>query len=263
MAQVKRYTSWVAVALLAVVVAAGAILWVVPDGAEPVPTLATTTVTADPSKSGDSKSESQDSIAARPMLNVGQDWNPSVEVEATTEPLELPLATTKVNGWIDAGYPATPEGAVAQLASLNRAAYRNFDVDGGREVYTTFAMDGAVPIEGWSPTQQVMEWYAEYPNKDRSAVTASWQPRQGLIKGTTDGGRWATVCVLGELTYSYNGESRTLGVPDCARMQWSAGQWRIAPGAEPSAPTVTWPRSENSYKAGYRDLTGGVPGGIS
>ncbi|WP_392423604.1 hypothetical protein [Barrientosiimonas humi] len=214
---------------------------------------------AAPSWSAAPTGESKEAIANRPMLDVGMDWQPQQEVRATTPQMRLPAATRQVNGVVRSGFPRTPEGAVAQLAALNQAAYEGFSPDRGREVHQAFALPGAVGLEVWEPTSTVQDYFVNNPGQ-LGQVSGNWAPVQGLVKGTADDGNWVLACVLGRLTYSANDDTKVLGVPDCARMQWSGGRWMLAPGPKPAEPTVTWPRSATSYRAGYRDLVGGGVG---
>lgn len=197
----------------------------------------------------------ENKIANRPMPK-GKGIQRQMEVNATTEPLELPEPTKMIDGIIASGFPMTPAGAVAQLAALEKAAYHDFNVDRGRHVHDLFAMDGAVPVSVWGPTATVMQYFTDNPDSNPGTMRATYTPVQGMIKGTADGGRFAVVCTLGRLTYSENGDSNTIGAPDCARMRWHEGRWMIAPGADPAPPPWTWPRSKTSYEAEFRDLTG-------
>ena len=59
------------------------------------------------------------------------------------------------------------------------------------------------------------------------------------------------------LPYTYKSESNRVAVWDCARMRWDdkGDRWMIAAGATPARAPLTWPRSELSYRAGFRDLS--------
>jgi hypothetical protein len=78
---------------------------------------------------------------------------------------------------------------------------------------------------------------------------------EGLIKGSLDGGRYAVVCVLGELAAGYEGRTISGGVGDCQAMRWTPDGWRISPGALAARATSAWPGSADAVKAGYRELT--------
>lgn len=181
-------------------------------------------------------------------------FDPQIEVNATTPSLKLPKSTGEVAG-VASGFARTPQGAVAQLAAMDATAYHNFDADAGREVYNQFAMPGAVGINQWNPTSQVLKYYAANPGTDPQLLQASYTPVQGLIKGSV-GHDFTVVCINGHLTYSYKGDARTVAAWDCARMQWSTQhkRWMLAPGGAPAKAPLTWPRDQLSYQSGFRDL---------
>lgn len=203
----------------------------------------------------------EDKIANAPMPQ-GESSNldpanfaPQMEVNATTPSLALPTSTRQVAG-VASGFPKTPQGAVAQLAAMDVAAYTNFSTDAGRSVYTQFAMPGAVDIDQWNPTKVVLKYYSDNPNTNPGTMQASYTPVQGVIKGTVGDG-FAVVCVNGRVAYSYNGQSANAAAWDCARMQWSSDQqqWMLAAGGSPAQAPLTWPRDDLSYQAGFRDLS--------
>lgn len=179
-------------------------------------------------------------------------FQPKPEVNATTPPLSLPSGGKSTAG-VTTGFAHTPEGALAQLAALNIAAYSNLSVDAGRSAYQAFAMPGAVALQDWNPTKTVMRYYTDNPKTDPSRMRATFTPVQGLVKGSV-GTDWALVCVNGQVNYAYNGDSNRVAVWDCARMQWNKDKWMLAPGGNPARAPLTWPRDALSYQAGFRDL---------
>ena len=202
---------------------------------------------------GVSVQQQENAIANRPMLQVEQNFLPQAEVNASTPPLALPASTGTVAG-VASGFPHTPAGAVAQLAAMDQAAYSNFSPDTSRAVYTAYARPGAVSITDWEPTNTIFAFYQANPSDLPSVMQASFVPVQGLIKGTTDGGNFVVACVLGRLSYSYQGDAAQVGAPDCSRMVWQGRQWMLAPGSKPFMPPLVWPRNAQSYQAGFRDL---------
>ena len=256
-------SAWVGAVFIAVVLVAGVVLLGVHTFGGQSTSSKRSTRVSQPGRSasvtstngGASVQAQEDAIAAKPMLNVGTNWLPQAEVNASTPGLALPKTTSSVGG-VASGFPKTPEGAVAQLAALDTGAYSNFSLDTGRAIYNAYAMPGAVSVSDWEPTNTIMQFYADNPSNDPSGMTATFTPVQGLIKGTADGGNFVVACVLGRLQYSYQGDSALIGAPDCDRMQWSGGRWMLAPGAKPAEPPLVWPRNAQSYQAGFRDLTG-------
>lgn len=261
------WAAWVVIAGVAIILLAGIGVGVAKmTGSEHSPTSrsASSAPTPPPTSSlpaGASQREREDAIANQPMPEGDSsnldpsNFKPKPEVQATTPGLNLPSGK-KTDAGVRTGFTHTPEGAVAQLAALNQAAYTNLDAQAGRNAYTAFAMPGAVPLEDWNPTKTVMRYYTDSPDTDPTRMRAQFVPVQGLIKGSV-GNNFTVVCVNGQLTYTYKSESNRVAVWDCARMRWDdkGDRWMIAAGATPARAPLTWPRSELSYRAGFRDLS--------
>lgn len=260
------WAAWVAIAGVVVILLAGigvGVAKLVEGGDSSTSRSASSAPTPPPTSSvpaGASQREREDAIANQRMLEGDSsnldpsNFKPKPEVQATTPTLNLPSGK-KSHAGVRTGFAHTPEGAVAQLAALNQAAYTNLDTQAGRNAYTAFAMPGAVRLEDWNPTKTVMRYYTDSPQTDPTRMRAQFLPVQGLIKGSL-GRDFTVVCVNGQVSYSYESESNRVAVWDCARMRWDAtGQrWMLAPGATPARAPLTWPRSELSYRAGFRDL---------
>jgi hypothetical protein len=82
----------------------------------------------------------------------------------------------------------------------------------------------------------------------------TYQVTHGLVKGSTDTGRYAVVCVLGELAVGYQGRAISAGVGDCQAMRWTGTDWRISPGVLAAPASSAWPGSADAVTAGYQEL---------
>jgi hypothetical protein len=87
-----------------------------------------------------------------------------------------------------------------------------------------------------------------------STLTVNYEITEGLVKGTTDSGRYAVACVLGDLTVQYQETTVSAGVGDCQAMRWTGTGWRISPGVLAAPAPCAWPGSLDAVEAGYREL---------
>ncbi|MEV4734666.1 hypothetical protein [Saccharopolyspora sp. NPDC049426] len=180
--------------------------------------------------------------------------------DSAGDPITIPPASQWVGRWIPAGFPATPEGALGQLAALDEAAMRGGDPGTYALGYRDLALPGAPQPQntglfsllrslrtsaGLDPTGVVLE------------LTTSFQVTHGQIKGSTDGGRYVVACVLGQFSVDYRGQTRTAGVGDCQALRHDGSDWRIAPGEVAAAAPCAWPGSADAVRAGYRDVKRG------
>ena len=72
-------------------------------------------------------------------------------------------------------------------------------------------------------------------------LTFTWTPGGGLIKGSTDRGRYVVACVIGQLDSGANGQILSTGAGDCQALRFVDGQWWISPGAAAVAAPLAWP----------------------
>ena len=180
----------------------------------------------------------RDDIASSPMLAVG--------------PADSRASTRQGPASVPAGFPRTPEGAVAQLAAIETTVLDGMSIAVANHVYAQWALPGGVGVAGWEITQDVQAFLATAQmgsEKDiASSVVAT--PAAAQVKGT-DGTDWVLACVLLDMRATITADA-AMGYGYCERMQWRAGRWMIAPGTPPAAAPSTWPGSDLSIKAGWR-----------
>lgn len=194
----------------------------------------------------------RDRIAAEPM--------PSLDPAAATRPdpateltpaLRIPLPLV---GRGPAGLPVyghTPEGAVAQLAAIDRQVLEAMSLPTAREVHAAWVLPGGPAFAEWDLTVNVsgfLRGARQGATKDATTVVRV-APGGGLVKGS-DGPDWLVACVLLDVRAAIQGEYR-MGWAHCQRMQWHDGRWQIAPGVPPAAAPSAWPGSKAALSAGW------------
>ena len=195
----------------------------------------------------------RDDIASSPMLAVGPaDSRASTPAPVAGPTITIPASTQQGPASVPAGFPRTPEGAVAQLAAIETTVLQGMSIAAANQVYEQWALPGGVGVAGWEITQDVQAFLTTAqmgPQKDiASSVVAT--PAAAQVKGT-DGTDWVLACVLLDMRATITADAR-MGYGYCERMQWRAGRWMIAPGTPPARASSTWPGSDLSIKAGWR-----------
>ena len=195
----------------------------------------------------------RDDIASSPMLAVGPaDSRASTPAPVAGPTITIPASTQQGPASVPAGFPHTPEGAVAQLAAIETTVLDGMSIAVANHVYAQWALPGGVGVAGWEITQDVQAFLATAQmgsEKDiASSVVAT--PAAAQVKGT-DGTDWVLACVLLVMRATITADAR-MGYGYCERMQWQAGRWMIAPGTPPARAPSTWPGSDLSIKAGWR-----------
>jgi hypothetical protein len=208
---------------------------------------------------------------------VGEEWDVAAQTELATRPmLQLPEAaalphelTDDVAGppitlpppgvtaaVVPMGFPPTVEGAVAQLAALTRVGLEGGDPAGYRLAYESLTLPGAPAVEDarlYRDLRRVRAGVVGLPATGAVVgMTFTWTPTSALVKGVSDGDRFAVVCVLGELVAGINGQAIASGAGDCQAFRWVGDQWWISPGAAAAPATLAWPGSAEAARAGYR-----------
>lgn len=201
----------------------------------------------------------ENALATRPMVALPpQAARPQrMTTRAAGPPIDIPQPDTSVGRWIPGGFPNTPEGALAQLRALDEAGMAGGDPAVYARAYRTLSLPDAPRPEStglYSLLSSMRSSAGIAPKGLIPDLSVHYQVTHGQIKGTTDNGRYAVVCVLGQLSVDYQGQTLTAGVGDCQAMRWTGTAWRISPGALAAPAPSAWPGSEDAVRAGYREL---------
>ena len=199
----------------------------------------------------------RDEIASAPMLAVGPaDSRASTPAAVAGPTITIPASTRQGPASVPAGFPRTPDGAVAQLAAIETTVLQGMSIAAANQVYEQWALPGGVGVAGWEITQDVQAFLTTAQMGSEKDMTSSVvaTPAAALVKGT-DGAGWVLACVLLDMRATITADA-AMGYGYCERMQWHAGRWMIAPGTPPARAPSTWPGSDLSIKAGWRTWAG-------
>ena len=222
------------------------------------PTMVVPAPTAPPSEGWAAAAENE--LAARPMLQLPvQAAQPQALATQTAGPaITLPQPMQSAGRWIPGGFPDSAEGAMAQLKALDETGMRGGDPQVYARAYRELSLPGAPDPESTGLTAALRGFRSHAGLADTGLVPGLemiYQVTQGLVKGSTDTGRYTVVCVLGELSVGFQGRTISAGIGDCQAMRWTGTEWRISPGALAAAASCAWPGSADALKAGYRELS--------
>jgi hypothetical protein len=173
-------------------------------------------------------------------------------------PISLPQPAITIGHWIPDSLPPTPFGALAQLKVLDENALAGGDPAVYARAYRQMSLPGAPDpsTTGLMALLTSFRAHADLPGSGVAAgVTVTLDVSEGLIKGTADGGHYAVVCVLGEVTVQTLSQTSSVGVGDCQALRWTGRYWRISSGPLAAAAPCAWPGSPESVIAGYRELS--------
>jgi len=202
----------------------------------------------------------QEALAPLPMLQLPpQAAQPQVMTTQTAGPaITLPRPALTVGRWIPGGFPATAQGALAQLKALDETGMQGGDPQVYARAYRELSLPGA-PGPGSTGLSAVLTSFRSHAGLADTGTVAdlrvTYQVTHGLVKGSTDAGRYTVVCVLGQLSVDYQGRTISAGVGDCQAMRWTGTDWRISPGALAAPASSAWPGSADAVKVGYRELS--------
>lgn len=204
----------------------------------------------------------QQRLALRPMLRLPPEVAQPRPLSKQAGPeLRIPEPLNTSGSWIPGGFPATAEGALAQLKAADETGVRGGDPAIYDRAYGEIALPGAPAVDRAGLHTLLTSFRTRSgiaPGEMKPGLTVTYDVTHGLIKGTTDEGRYTVVCVLGVLTFDYKGQSLAMGVGDCQAMRWTGTAWRISSGNQAALASSAWPGSLESVQAGYRSL-GGEP----
>jgi hypothetical protein len=227
-----------------------------PHPAAPAPAPTSTPRPVD----GDNLPAAENALAAKPMLALpAEAAQPQPLTSATAgEPIALPAPTQTAGRWIPGGFSGTPEGALAQLKALDETALTGGDPQVYASGYKQMSAPGA-PDPGstglYSLLTSMRARAGVAATGTVSGLTFNYQVSAAQVKGTLDEGRYAVVCVLGQVSAGFSGQITSLGIGDCQAMTWTGTQWLIAPGVMASAAPCAWPGSAPAVNAGYRAVS--------
>ena len=200
----------------------------------------------------------RDEIASAPMLAVGPaDSRASTPAAVAGPTITIPASTRQGPASVPAGFPRTPEGAVAQLAAIETTVLQGMSIAAANHVYEQWALPGGVGVAGWEITQDVQAFLATAqmgPEKDMTSTVVA-TPAAAQVKGS-DGPDWVLACVLLDMRATITADA-AMGYGYCERMAWRSVRWMIASGTPPARAPSTWPGSDLSIKAGWRTWVGG------
>lgn len=192
----------------------------------------------------------RDAVAAKAMLTATEsDLKPAPPSLDRPTRIQIPASASTGPADVPSGFPHTPEGAAAQLASIEIATLTSMSVQFARDVYDGWAQNSS-QFDRWEIAQSIQSFHAHAGTVDGDgAVSVTATPAGAQIKGT-DGPDWVLACVQLDVTVAAQEQMR-FGFGHCERMQWSGDRWLIADGKQPAQAPSTWPGSQRSLEAGW------------
>ncbi|NWJ69929.1 hypothetical protein HX744_05200 [Pseudonocardia sp. ICBG1122] len=155
-------------------------------------------------------------------------------------------------------FPATPEGALAQLAELMRVGMAGGDPAVWERTYDAVAAPGAAPAAGTWTGRDLVDLRRgagmSVSGPPPEGTSISWTPTAAMVKGTLDDGTYTVACVLGELVVEDRGRVVTAGWGNCLPMQRTGDRWLVAAGPTAALAPSAWPGSAEAVDAGWREI---------
>jgi len=198
----------------------------------------------------------RDRIAAAPMASVDPDAAFSPDPATAEIPqILIPVATVEAGpAGVPTGFPHTPQGAVGQLAAIEKTVLESMSLPVARDIHQSWVEPGGPAVETWELTRDVESFLAAGrqggQTKDVTTLVSA-TPAGAMVKGV-DGPDWTLACVLMDVQVAIRTEAR-MGYGFCSRMQWNPteGRWLVAAGSPPAAAPSTWPGSRAAVAAGW------------
>ncbi|MCF7547275.1 hypothetical protein [Pseudonocardia sp. WMMC193] len=205
-------------------------------------------------------------LATRPMPAFPESASAPHPLAAETagSTIALPQPGTTEGRYVPTGFPATVEGAIAQQAALLTAGLAGGDPATYTAAYDSLIAPGTPPASSSRMVEQLQTFRARAGLPRSGAepgLQITYTPTSALVKGTTDGGRYTVVCVLGEMTVQRNGQLTSGGIGDCQALRYfapspaEAPDWHIAPGPAAAPSPDLWPGTAEALAAGFRPLS--------
>ncbi|PZS24196.1 MAG: hypothetical protein DLM61_22805 [Pseudonocardiales bacterium] len=189
-----------------------------------------------------------------PTVDDGASHPGPVSTNDPGTPITLPAATSSGPAKVPAGFPHTPQGAMAQLAAIDQTALQSGTLAGAREVIQGWAMPGGPTTSSWSGVQAMAEFFdaagLSGGGSNQLAIVAT--PLMGQVKGSV-GPDFVVPCIDIEVDVTLQQTSRGAAA-DCQRMVWNGTRWMVGPGGEPAPVPSVWPDTDTAISVGYRDL---------
>jgi hypothetical protein len=169
----------------------------------------------------------------------------------------VPAATGTGQAGVPTGYPHTPQGALGQLAAIDKTAMQSGSLDGVRAVIAHWAAPGGPTPTSWSGVAAMTDFLtsAGLSGGGGSQLSLVVTPLMGLIKGTV-GSDFVVPCVDFQFDATLQTTVHVAGA-DCQRMVWRDDRWVIGPGSEPADPPSVWADTDIAITVGYKDLRDG------
>lgn len=203
---------------------------------------------------GETTAQRRDRLAADPLPEVSLDAaKPQPLSSQVARVLYVPAGTGVDQHGVATGFPPTAQGALGQLAAIDRAAISSGGPAQARAVIGAWAAAGGPTAQTWSGVRAMTSLYdaAGLPAGDTSA-RIDYAPSMGVVKAT-DGPGWVVVCVNGTLTVTLAQTAR-VAASDCQRMVWDDDRWVVVPGREPAGSPSAWPGSQVAIDVGWLEL---------
>lgn len=203
-------------------------------------------------------SSPEDDLAERPLPAASlEEARPGQLATTQVEAMKVPAASTTGPAAVASGFPHTAEGALAQLAAINRAAFTSASVRTAQEIIEAWALEGGPDAESWSGAQALATLLssAGVQAEAQNSLSITMEPTMGFIKGQV-GENFVVPCIDYVLSVAMpGGPAREVAAADCQRMQWvkegKSGRWLIGTGEEPAPAPSLWPGTQASFDAGY------------
>ncbi|MBT0774279.1 hypothetical protein KIH74_35375 [Kineosporia sp. J2-2] len=143
----------------------------------------------------------------------------------------LPASTVIGRLDVATGYPMTAEGAVAQLAAIDVAAWRAGQVGPATAIVRTWTDSSMLTSSGRQMIDLMDRWPKTGARPLMDVDALSIVPRMALIKGS-DGPHWHVVCIVVDLSGGHRPMAPLSSFTHCERMIWVQSRWMIE-GKEP------------------------------
>ena len=192
-------------------------------------------------------------IAAAPMLRVQA--SDAREGQISTEPapaITVPSPDRTGPRGVATGYPATPQGALAQLAAIDVAVLQSMSIPVTHQIHEAWTTGPGEP-GAWVMTENVQVFLtaAEQSGQtktDTLSVTAA--PAAGQVKGLDDDD-WVLACVLLDVRAGGTEDAR-IAYGHCEAMAWAGDRWLIDTTHDVAQAPSTWPGTDLAARAGWR-----------